>query len=46
MVPLGGNTVFITRELLEPAGGWDQECLTEDADIGIRLVRDAAYASG
>jgi cellulose synthase/poly-beta-1,6-N-acetylglucosamine synthase-like glycosyltransferase len=37
MVPLGGNTVFFTRELLERAGGWDQECLTEDADIGIRL---------
>jgi glycosyltransferase XagB len=37
MVPLGGNTVFFTRELLERAGGWDQDCLTEDADIGIRL---------
>jgi cellulose synthase/poly-beta-1,6-N-acetylglucosamine synthase-like glycosyltransferase len=37
MVPLGGNTVFMTRALLERAGGWDQECLTEDADIGIRL---------
>lgn len=37
MVPLGGNTVFITRALLEHAGGWDQKCLTEDADIGIRL---------
>jgi cellulose synthase/poly-beta-1,6-N-acetylglucosamine synthase-like glycosyltransferase len=37
MVPLGGNTVFITRELLERMGGWDQHCLTEDAEIGIRL---------
>ena len=37
MVPLGGNTVFFARALLEQAGGWDQECLTEDADIGIRL---------
>lgn len=37
MVPLGGNTVFITRELLERLGGWDQYCLTEDADVGIRL---------
>lgn len=37
MVPLGGNTVFIRRELLERMGGWDQRCLTEDADIGIRL---------
>ncbi len=37
MVPLGGNTVFMARELVEKAGGWDEHCLTEDADIGIRL---------
>lgn len=37
MVPLGGNTVFIRRGLLDEMGGWDQGCLTEDADLGIRL---------
>ncbi len=37
MIPLGGNTVFLRRELVERAGGWDEACLTEDADIGIRL---------
>jgi cellulose synthase/poly-beta-1,6-N-acetylglucosamine synthase-like glycosyltransferase len=37
MVPLGGNTVFVDRALLERIGGWDQTCLTEDADLGIRL---------
>jgi cellulose synthase/poly-beta-1,6-N-acetylglucosamine synthase-like glycosyltransferase len=37
MVPLGGNTVFIRRRLIEQVGGWDEQCLTEDADIGIRL---------
>jgi glycosyltransferase XagB len=37
MVPLGGNTVFVTRDLLHQLNGWDQTCLTEDADIGIRL---------
>jgi glycosyltransferase XagB len=37
MVPLGGNTVFIRRELIERLGGWDEGCLTEDADIGIKL---------
>jgi cellulose synthase/poly-beta-1,6-N-acetylglucosamine synthase-like glycosyltransferase len=37
MVPLGGNTVFVERDLLRKMGGWDQQCLTEDADIGIRL---------
>jgi glycosyltransferase XagB len=37
MVPLGGNTVFMERRLVEMAGGWDDKCLTEDADIGIRM---------
>ncbi len=37
MVPLGGNTVFIRRELVERVGGWDITCLTEDADIGLRI---------
>lgn len=37
MVPLGGNTVFMRRRLIEMVGGWDEQCLTEDADIGIRL---------
>jgi cellulose synthase/poly-beta-1,6-N-acetylglucosamine synthase-like glycosyltransferase len=36
-VPLGGNTVFVRRSLLQELGGWDEHCLTEDADIGIRL---------
>ena len=37
MTPLGGNTVFFTREVLKRVGGWDQRNLTEDADIGIRI---------
>ncbi len=37
VIPLGGNTVFIERALLEAVGGWDERCLTEDADLGIRL---------
>ncbi|MGI8865317.1 MAG: glycosyltransferase [Rubrobacteraceae bacterium] len=37
MIPLGGNTVFVKRDLLEKVGGWDEACLTEDADLGIRL---------
>jgi glycosyltransferase XagB len=36
-VPLGGNTIFIRRELLHYLNGWDQYCLTEDAELGIRL---------
>ncbi len=37
VIPLGGNTVFLKRELLQKIKGWDENCLTEDADIGIRL---------
>lgn len=34
--PLGGNTVFFKREVLDKLDGWREDCLTEDADIGIR----------
>jgi glycosyltransferase XagB len=37
MTPLGGNTVFFARTVLEAAGGWDEHNLTEDADVGIRI---------
>jgi glycosyltransferase XagB len=37
MTPLGGNTVFLRRRLMERLGGWDHTILTEDADLGIRL---------
>lgn len=38
-VPLGGNTVFIWREILvdSEVDGWDTNCLAEDAEIGVRL---------
>jgi cellulose synthase/poly-beta-1,6-N-acetylglucosamine synthase-like glycosyltransferase len=36
-IPLGGNTVFFTRTLLQRIGGWDEANLTEDADIGLRV---------
>lgn len=39
---LGGNTVFFRRSALESVGGWDEGCLTEDADIGIRLSAQGA----
>lgn len=37
MIPLGGNTVFLKRSWLKRVDGWDEQCLTEDADIGLRL---------
>jgi cellulose synthase/poly-beta-1,6-N-acetylglucosamine synthase-like glycosyltransferase len=36
-IPLGGNTVFFTRKVLEQVHGWDEHNLTEDADIGLRI---------
>lgn len=35
-VPLGGNTVFIRRRLLDKAGGWPLS-LTEDCALGVLL---------
>ncbi len=40
--PLGGNTVFFKKHFLEKVGGWDEFCLTEDADIGLRLIKAGA----
>ncbi|MDQ3239359.1 MAG: glycosyltransferase, partial [bacterium] len=37
LIPLGGNTVFFKKKWLVKAKGWDETCLTEDADIGIRM---------
>lgn len=42
MVPLGGNTVFFKTKLLKNLGGWNDSCLTEDAEIGIRLSANGA----
>jgi glycosyltransferase XagB len=36
-IPLGGNTVFVRRSLLNEIGGWDEECLAEDCELGVRL---------
>jgi cellulose synthase/poly-beta-1,6-N-acetylglucosamine synthase-like glycosyltransferase len=36
-IPLGGNTVFFERGLLQKIGGWDDRNLTEDAEVGLRL---------
>lgn len=42
VTPLGGNTVFIKKDFLDKIGGWDENCLTEDADLGIRLTCQGA----
>ena len=42
-IPLGGTTLFFRRAALERLGGWDAWNVTEDADLGLRLVRDGYY---
>ncbi|MDQ0511670.1 glycosyltransferase [Ancylobacter amanitiformis] len=37
--PLGGTSNHFRREVLEEIGGWDPYNVTEDADLGVRLVR-------
>jgi cellulose synthase/poly-beta-1,6-N-acetylglucosamine synthase-like glycosyltransferase len=36
-IPLGGNTVFVRTSILRAVGGWDQDCLAEDCELGVRL---------
>ncbi|MBF4604778.1 glycosyltransferase [Curtobacterium sp. VKM Ac-2884] len=41
-IPLGGNTVFVTKERLDWSNGWDAHCLAEDCELGVRLSADGA----
>ena len=41
-IPLGGNTVFMRRNLVQQNGGWDPNCLAEDCEIGTRLSSHGA----
>ncbi|MDE3130140.1 MAG: glycosyltransferase, partial [Acidobacteriota bacterium] len=44
-LPLGGNTVFVRTELLREVEGWDETCLAEDCELGVRLsARGARFA--
>lgn len=38
-LPLGGTSNHFRRSVLEQVGGWDPYNVTEDADLGLRLVR-------
>jgi cellulose synthase/poly-beta-1,6-N-acetylglucosamine synthase-like glycosyltransferase len=35
-----GTMGLIRREALQRAGGWDEWCITEDAELSLRLLRD------
>lgn len=38
-IPLGGTSNHFRTDVLEKIGGWDAFNVTEDADLGIRLMR-------
>ena len=38
-LPLGGTSNHIRRDALEEIGGWDSFNVTEDADLGLRMIR-------
>ncbi|EFQ84007.1 glycosyltransferase, group 2 family protein [Aeromicrobium marinum DSM 15272] len=50
----GGTMGLVRRSELEAAGGWDEWCITEDAELSLRLLRrggrgvhlDRAYGQG
>jgi glycosyltransferase XagB len=39
VVPLGGTTQFLRRDILTRLGGWDAHNVTEDAELGLRIAR-------
>lgn len=39
IVLLGGNTIFTKKAIYRQVGVYDETCLTEDADLGVRLAR-------
>jgi cellulose synthase/poly-beta-1,6-N-acetylglucosamine synthase-like glycosyltransferase len=44
-IPLGGNTVFVRTALLRAVDGWDDTCLAEDCELGVRLSSLGAWVS-
>lgn len=37
-VPLNGSCQFVRQEVLKELGGWDENSLTEDVELALRLV--------
>ncbi len=35
-ITLGGTSIAVRRDLIEHLGGWDERCLAEDCDLGVR----------
>src|SRR5690606_12078153 len=35
-----GTMTLVRRDLLERSGGWAEWCITEDAELGLRILED------
>ncbi len=42
-VPLNGSCQFVRRTVLEELGGWDENSLTEDVELALRLVEKSHH---
>jgi len=42
-VPLTGSCCFIRRSILEEVGGWDEDALSEDVEMSVRLTERGYY---
>ena len=40
MIPLGGTSNHFDVEFLKAIGGWDSYNVTEDADLGVRIIQN------
>ncbi len=37
-IPLNGTCQFVRRQVLQEFGGWDEDSLTEDVELAVRLI--------
>jgi cellulose synthase/poly-beta-1,6-N-acetylglucosamine synthase-like glycosyltransferase len=44
-IPLGGTSNHLRREVLEGIGAWDPYNVTEDADLGLRIVANGYHTA-
>lgn len=40
-----GTMTLVRRGVLEAVGGWDEHCITEDAELGLRIFEHGSHAA-
>ncbi|MDX1803361.1 MAG: glycosyltransferase, partial [Alcanivorax sp.] len=40
-----GTMTMVRRQVLDTVGGWDEHCITEDAELGLRIFQHGAHAA-